>query len=314
MDNIPNTSPPVDPTVRSLNLVNSRPPGASYLKRSDPSPSAVLPHTTLNNVSNQPLSVSPPATSNNTSNQPPSALPPIMINNVSNHLPPVSPPTTFTNAPKQPMVISSSKNLNNSTIIGSETLPIKKRVRIEVVDDHSSPFRNDLVVNPDNYLMDVQPDDQNVEFPLNPIWTQKINNSRCKDSDFDKFNYNTTFTSKIKGSSISIPKTNFNVRTIWLCCALTTQAPFCHFHSRAVENVFLANSNTIQFHILQASYFPKQKTNIGYRYLPITISDALIDTIVAFKQTRNTFPFHEHIHFYFESESITKAIPEHTNR
>eukprot|EP01126_Amoeba_proteus_P002946 TRINITY_DN1095_c2_g1_i2.p1 TRINITY_DN1095_c2_g1~~TRINITY_DN1095_c2_g1_i2.p1 ORF type:complete len:172 (+),score=7.36 TRINITY_DN1095_c2_g1_i2:167-682(+) len=103
---------------------------------------------------------------------------------------------------------------------------------------------------------------------------------------------------KIKGLSSSIPKTNSDVRTTWSRCTLTMP---CHFHSRAVEDLIHLNSNTNNHHILQVSYFPKQKTNVGFRYLPITVLDSLIENFPTFKQTLFTSSPYEHTQFYFEN-------------
>eukprot|EP01126_Amoeba_proteus_P039827 TRINITY_DN4219_c0_g1_i1.p1 TRINITY_DN4219_c0_g1~~TRINITY_DN4219_c0_g1_i1.p1 ORF type:complete len:149 (-),score=11.84 TRINITY_DN4219_c0_g1_i1:1544-1990(-) len=148
--------------------------------------------------------------------------------------------------------------------------------------------------------MDIQRNE--IDQDTNLSWAQKTKCSYCTASDFEKYKYNSSFSSKIKGLSIPVPKMNSDVKTTWSRCTLTMQALSYHFHSKAVEDIFHVNLDITQFQILQASYFPKQKTNIDYRHLSITILDSLIDVLPAFKQTLYTSPFYKYIHFYFESE------------
>eukprot|EP01126_Amoeba_proteus_P032557 TRINITY_DN3173_c0_g1_i5.p2 TRINITY_DN3173_c0_g1~~TRINITY_DN3173_c0_g1_i5.p2 ORF type:complete len:106 (-),score=8.11 TRINITY_DN3173_c0_g1_i5:150-467(-) len=83
-----------------------------------------------------------------------------------------------------------------------------------------------------------------------------------------------------------------------------------HFHSKAVEEIFQINTEAYSHPILQISYSPKQRTNIGYWHFPLNITDLLIDVCPAFKQVVYVTSLHEYTWIFFSDENKLVETPK----
>eukprot|EP01126_Amoeba_proteus_P059277 TRINITY_DN7729_c0_g3_i2.p1 TRINITY_DN7729_c0_g3~~TRINITY_DN7729_c0_g3_i2.p1 ORF type:complete len:125 (+),score=3.09 TRINITY_DN7729_c0_g3_i2:935-1309(+) len=90
--------------------------------------------------------------------------------------------------------------------------------------------------------------------------------------------------------------------TMWSRSTLTTQVPICHYHLRSVEEIFQVNTEFDQAFVIQASYYPKLKTGVGYCPLPVNTLDLLINQYPSFKRVIFTEFVYEHTKYYFSCE------------
>eukprot|EP01126_Amoeba_proteus_P031989 TRINITY_DN3128_c0_g1_i8.p1 TRINITY_DN3128_c0_g1~~TRINITY_DN3128_c0_g1_i8.p1 ORF type:complete len:159 (-),score=0.50 TRINITY_DN3128_c0_g1_i8:139-615(-) len=121
-----------------------------------------------------------------------------------------------------------------------------------------SQFMPSLILNlPSNLYEDI-----NINFSQrdnNKSYLQSVIGNSMSEPQ-NAFGYIYDFNTSIRFGDLDILKTNFNVKTTWSRCTLTS----CHFHSKAVKDIFQANTEFDQACSLQVSYFPKLKTRMRF--------------------------------------------------